>query len=484
MLNRLNPAIEPSDWTPPLVVDLDGTVVCSDLLVESFFAMITRNLLYIFAVPFWLLKGKAYLKDQISRRVTLDVITLPYNQQLIDHLTEQRSKGRRIILATASDHRIARQVADHLQLFDMVLASDGETNLSGKNKRDRLVAEFGERNFDYIGDNMRDLAVWSSARRAILVNPSRGLSGRVGRVAEIERVFENRREWLKYHAQALRLHHWLKNLLVFVPIAMAHRWTETRLLMDSVLAFFAFSFCASSVYLINDIVDIRSDRRHPWKQLRPFASGRLSIFWGGASIPLLLGMSVLLSLPLPRPFLEVLIAYFLLNLTYSFALKRIIMLDVVIIAALYTTRIMAGSAAVAIWPSPWLLAFSVFLFFSLSLVKRYAELVNMTPLRCEMVEIWNYRCPDKEIIAALGAGSGCVAVLVLGVYIASGAAHVFYARHDFLWLLCPLLLYWISHLWLIAHRGEMREDPLVYTVKDQISRIIFAAAAIILVFTK
>jgi 4-hydroxybenzoate polyprenyltransferase len=246
----------------------------------------------------------------------------------------------------------------------------------------------------------------------------------------------------------------------------------------------AFGLCASSVYLINDLVDLPDDRRHPRKRQRPFAAGELSLLWGLASVPLLLGLSLLVSLFLPLPFLGMLLLYFLLNLGYSFTLKRVVILDVIVLAGLYTMRIMAGAASVDIWPSSWLLAFSTFLFFSLALVKRYAELVIMREVSGGKAQVRGYRVIDMELLASLGGGSGYVAVLVLAIYISSGAAEILYNRETVLWLLCPLLLYWISYVWLIAHRGGMHDDPLVFTVRDFVSRIVILLAAVIVLFAR
>ena len=467
----------------PLVVDLDGTLVKTDLLIESFFILLKQNPLYILVIPFWLLKGRAFLKQQISERVNLDVTVLPYNEELLDHLKVQRAQGRRLVLATGSDERIAKQVADHLQLFDTVLASDGITNLSGRSKRDRLVSEFGIKSFDYAGNGPRDLAVWSSARKAIIVNSKRSLYRTVAQVAEVDGVLASPAKGLKSYLRALRLHQWLKNLLVFVPLVMAHRFYELDLLAKAFLAFIAFGFCASSVYLINDLVDLPADRRHPRKRQRPFAAGELPFLWGLASIPLFLGLSLLVSLSLPLPFLGMLVIYFLFNLGYSFSLKKIVLLDVIVLAGLYTMRIMAGSASVGLWPSHWLLAFSTFLFLSLALVKRYAELVTMEA-ETGMVQVRGYQITDKELLASLGGGSGYVAVLVLALYISSGVAEVHYARHQLIWLLCPLLLYWISYVWLIAHRGGMHDDPLVFTARDWVSRIVMFLVAVVLLLAK
>jgi len=468
----------------PLVVDLDGTLVKTDLMVESFFVLIKQNPFFIFLLPFWLLKGRAFFKQQITRRVTLEVSVLPYHRGLLEHLKGQHAKGRPLVLATANDERIARQVADHLQLFDRVLASNGTLNLSHRHKRERLVKVFGEKGFDYAGNARQDLEVWSSARKAIIVNSPQSVSLKAAQVAEIEQSFNDRKGWLRPYIQALRLQQWIKNLLIFIPLVLAHRYNEPDLLGRAFLAFLAFGLCASSVYLINDLVDLPEDRRHPRKRQRPFAAGELSLLWGLASVPLLLGLSLIMSLFLSLPFLGMLLLYYFLNLGYSFTIKRVVLLDVIVLAGLYTMRIMAGSASVNIWPSSWLLAFSTFLFFSLALVKRYAELVIMREVSGGKAQVRGYRVIDMELLASLGGGSGYVAVLVLAIYISSGAAEILYNRETVLWLLCPLLLYWISYVWLIAHRGGMHDDPLVFTVRDFVSRIVILLAAVIVLFAR
>jgi 4-hydroxybenzoate polyprenyltransferase len=470
--------IDSSEIDTPLVVDLDGTLAPTDLLVESFLALIKQNPLYFFPALFWLLRGRAYLKRQISRRVNLDVTLLPYHQELMGYLREQGALGRRIVLATGTDAQIARKVADHLGLFDEVFGSDGTTNLSGQHKRDRLVKEFGERKFDYAGNDPRDIPVWSSARKAILVNVPENVLGAATRIAEVGRVFQARKKGMKPYVEALRLHQWLKNLLVFIPLVMAHRFLEPDLIAKNLIAFLAFGLCASSVYLSNDLIDLSADRHHPRKRKRPFAAGDVSPLFGLLASPWLLGFSLLLGLLLSSDFLWMLVIYYLLNLAYSFYFKRVALLDVILLAGLYTMRIMAGSASVDIWPSSWLLAFSTFIFLSLALVKRYAELVMMNA-ETGKVRVRGYQIIDKELLASMGSGSGYVAVLVLAIYISSGKAEILYTRHQFIWFLCPLLLYWISYVWLIAHRGAMLDDPLVFTLKDRVSRIILLLAGLV-----
>ncbi len=475
---------QPVSAHPPLVVDLDGTLVKTDLLIESAFVLLKRNSLYFFLFLLWLLKGIAFFKRQISVRVTLDVPALPYHEELIEHLKAERSRGRRLVLATAADEQIARQVADYLGLFDLVLASDGRLNLSPQAKSEQLIARFGMKGFDYVGNGRRDLAVWSAARKAIVVSSSPRLRDRAARVAEIERTLCGPHGYALAFLRAIRPEQWLKNILVFVPLATVNDRPGVEVLARAVLAFLAFSFCASCVYLVNDLADLDADRRHPHKRHRPLAAGELPLLWALVSVPLLLGSAFLVCLPLPRSFEITLGVYYLMNLGYSFTLKRIVLLDVVVLAGLYTMRIMAGSASVDVWPSSWLLAFFTFLFLSLALVKRYAELEMVRVASGNAAQVRGYRVIDMELLASLGSGSGYVAVLVLAIYISSGAAQLVYARHMLMWLLCPMLLYWISYVWLIAHRGKMRDDPLVFTMRDRPSQAVGLLSAIVFLISK
>ena len=468
----------------PLAVDLDGTLVKTDLMAESLLALLRQNPFYLLVIFFWLLRGRAYLKREISRRTTLNIPILPYHGEFLAYLKTQHAQGRPLILATGSEERIARQVADHLGIFTKILATFGDQNLSPRRKREWLVREFGEKGFDYAADTRGDLAVWASARRAILVNPSDGLSRRAARLAEIERVFTRRESRLRAYLRALRPSQWLKNLLVFVPLIMVQRYADPASLSMAFLAFLSFGLCASSVYLVNDLVDLPAARRHPLKRKRSFAAGDLPLVWGLASAPVLLGSGLLLGLLLPRPFLGMLLLYFVMNLAYSFSFKRLILVDVILLACLYTMRIMAGAAAVYLWPSSWLLAFSTFLFFSLALVKRYAELGVMRRAEGDKARVRGYRVVDMELLASLGGGSGYVAVLVLAIYISSGTAGILYSRAYLLWFLCPLLLYWISYVWLMAHRGGMEDDPLVFTLRNRASRIVLILGAVILLFAR
>jgi 4-hydroxybenzoate polyprenyltransferase/phosphoserine phosphatase len=461
---------------PPLVVDLDGTLVKTDLLIESVLALLRKQPLYLFVLPVWMTRGKAWFKEQVARRVSLEASALPWRIPFIDYLLQKRAEGRSLVLATGSDIRIARQVADHLKLFDTVLASDGRVNLCGESKRDRLVSQFGEHGFDYAADGggceRRDLEVWASARKAILVNPEARVCSAAARVASVDRVFADAKTGLAERLNALRPTHWLKNLLVFVPLVAAHGLHDIALLEKSLLAFVAFGCCASGGYLFNDLIDLESDRHHPQKRLRPFAAGDLPLSYALIMIPALFILGCLVGALVSTQLFAILLVYFAMSAAYSLHIKKIAILDVLFLAGLYTVRIMAGSAAVGIWSSHWLLAFSTFLFFSLALVKRYGELVIMRCVDGNAAKARGYELNDGELLAAMGTASGYLAVLVLALYIAIDKARALYARPELLWFLCPLLLYWISYIWLTAHRGKMHHDPVVFATKDRTSQIL------------
>ncbi|SAK71545.1 Decaprenyl-phosphate phosphoribosyltransferase [Caballeronia fortuita] len=460
----------------PIVVDLDGTLIHSDILVESGFAYL-RSFPQKFYKPLqWLSSGgKSALKSRLAQHVSIDVATLPYNAQVIAWLEEMRSAGRTIALATASHESFAQRIAEHLGLFDRVFATDEQVNLSSHRKRDRLVAEYGEKGFDYVGNSHDDIAVWQAADRAYVVNPHAGVVRAAGKSDNIEQVFENRPPSHKVWAKALRLHQWLKNLLIFVPLLAGHKLGSPELVGAAVLAFFAFGLCASSVYLLNDLFDLEDDRHHPVKKNRPLAAGTMPLLWGVGLCPVLLIAAFAISLALlPWRFNAVLLGYYALTLAYSLALKRHVMVDVVTLAALYTLRIIAGTAAIGVHLTFWLLAFSMFFFLSLALVKRYAELHATLKAGREKTRGRGYMSSDLSVVSSLGAASGYLSVLVLAMYIQDERTAALYRHPQYIWFACPVMLYWISRTWLIAHRGEMNDDPIVFAARDRISLLVVA----------
>lgn len=427
----------PNEAEPPLTVDLDGTVLKTNLAIETLLTLLKQKPLCLFMLPFWRLKGKSLWQMLTANGVELDVRALPYRRELLNYLRAEHDRGRTIALRTAVNNAIAREVADYLGFVDWVLPSDGVP------QTDRV----------FPGNALRPFPVDERLRK-------RQLS-----------------EFLK----PLRLHHWLKNLLLFVPLLAAHRYTDVQLIAKAVLAFVAFGLCASGGYVLNDLLDLAADRHHPKKRLRAFAAGELPLSYGLVIVPVVLVLASIIALILPHQFLAMLWLYFALTLTYSLYVRRIVVLDVILLAGLYTMRIMAGSAAVGLWPSQWLLAFSTFLFLSLALVKRYSDLVIMRRVDGDQAKTRGYQRSDQELLAAMGIGSGYVSVLVLALYVDSNAAHNLYGRTELIWFLCPLLLYWVSRMWLFAHRGKMPEDPLVFAMRDRVSQILTALMGVVLV---
>lgn len=468
-----------SDKTP-LCVDLDGTLIHSDLLLESFLLLLKRNPLCLFMLPVWLLGGKARLKSEIASRVALNGSALPYTKPLLAWLRAQKDSGRPLWLVTASDHRLAQAVADHVGLFDGVLASDGQTNLAGGNKAAELVRRFGDKGFDYAGNHRVDLKVWAHARKAIVVNAGQPLVTAAGKLTDVAHVFPPFAGLFKVVAKALRVHQWAKNALVIVPLLAAHRLSELPVLIDGVLAFLAFSLCASSVYLLNDMLDLEADRQHHTKCNRPFAAGRLSLVFGLLAAPALLMLALLISCLLPLKFLLVLAVYYVATLLYSFGLKKVVMVDVLALAGLYTIRIVAGAAAMVIPLSFWLLMFATFIFLSLAIVKRYAELFAMRQQGKLKAKGRGYQVEDISLLQSLGAASGYLSILVLGLYLNSPDIAKMYAQPKIAWGLVPIMLYWISRIWMETHRGNMHDDPLVYALKDRVSLLTGLAAGVVL----
>jgi len=465
----------------PLVVDLDGTLIRTDVLIESGFAYLKSAPHRFYRPLLWLARGgKPALKAGLAENTSVDVKALPYDPEVLAWLKEEHEAGRPLLLATASHERYAHAIAEHLGLFEKTFATSEDVNLSAEKKRDRLVAEFGEKNFDYAGNSRDDLSVWQSAARAYVVNPCHGVERAARKIGNVERVIETRPPTLKTWAKSLRMHQWLKNLLIFVPLLAAHKLTAPDLVIEALLAFFAFGLCASSVYLLNDLLDLDDDRHHPTKCKRPLASGAVPLTWGIGVFPILLaGAFLLAGLLLPWRFTAVLAGYYVLTLAYSVYLKRQVMVDVVVLAMLYTLRIVAGTAAIGAHLTFWLLAFSMFIFLSLALVKRYAELHTINARGLARSRGRGYVAGDLPLITSLGSASGYLSVLVLALYIQDGHTARLYRHPELIWLACPLLLYWISRTWILAHRGQMHDDPIVFAARDRVSLAVVMLCGIV-----
>lgn len=467
----------------PLIVDLDGTLIYTDMLHESALRALRDDPLSVLKIPFWLAQGKANVKRRLAGMADFDAALLPYNEEVLVWLRQERADERRLILCTASDRSFATAIADQLGLFDEVIASDGQTNLAGKNKAHLLEQRFGRGGFDYVGNSSADLAVWARARRAIVVNGHGSLAQKAAVSCEVERVIPRRKAGFSAWRRMLRIHQWLKNLLLFVPLLAAHEFSHVHALTSLFVAFFSFSLCASAVYIGNDLLDLESDRLHPRKRARPFASGLMPIWTGVLLAPVLLAASLALGSFVGRPFLAWLLFYFVLTCAYSWVLKRLVLVDCLTLALLYTVRILAGAATVGHVLSFWLLAFSVFLFLSLAFVKRYAELeVQLQGLSKRvttegqapsgaMVHGRGYHTDDASLIQTMGITAGQASVLVLAFYLNSDAVIKLYRNPELIWGAVPVMLFWVNWMWVQAHRGNMHDDPLVFAVKDKTSLI-------------
>jgi 4-hydroxybenzoate polyprenyltransferase/phosphoserine phosphatase len=463
----------------PLCVDCDGTLIATDLLHESTVKLLKARPWLVLALPWWLLQGKAQLKQNIAERVELDVRNLPYRAEVLALVSEARASGRTTVLATASHERYAKAVAEHVGVFDEVMATSPSNNLLGSAKASALVQRYGEKGFDYAGDSMADKAVWQSARQAIVVSARSSVQRAAAQVADVARTVEPQRGNWKTLLKSMRLHQWLKNLLVFVPAAAAHRVTDIATISQSLLAFLAFGLCASSVYLLNDLMDVDSDRAHVRKRNRPIAAGLMPIAQAAVLTPVLLTTAFAISLlALPWTFSAVLAFYFVCTLAYSLWLKRQVMVDVLMLAGLYTLRVIAGAAATQIVPSFWLLAFSMFVFLSLAMVKRYSEMRLALESNKEQAAGRGYLVADMPVLMSVGTGSGLVSVMVFALYINNAELTGAFAEPRWLWLVPPLLLYWMSRIWMKAQRGEVDDDPVVFAVRDWQSQVVLVLSAI------
>jgi 4-hydroxybenzoate polyprenyltransferase len=421
------------------------------------------------------------LNQQLARRTALDSATLPYHKPFVAFLQEQKNAGRKLVLVTASDRDLALAVAKHVGLFDEVLGSDGKTNLCGGDRLKVLTDKFGDRGFDYAGNSPDDLHIWRGAREAIVVNAGRSLENQAGRCAKPGRVFAPESHRLRSFFQCLRPHQWVKNLIIFVPAVAAHRLAEPLVLWRESWAFLIFCLCASGVYIVNDLADLDADRRHPAKRQRPFASGDLPLQAGLVAGPLLLIAGLFLAAQLSWHFAGVAALYLALTTSYSWRVKQLVLLDVFFLAGLYTIRLVAGHAAADVAYSSWLLMFSMFIFLSLALVKRYVELDATQPVASgESLPGRGYTLDDLAVVTSLGTSSGYLAALVLALYADSQQVMILYAHPTRLLLVCPLLLYWISRMWLLAHRRQMHDDPVVFALKDPASYVIAALALVVL----
>ena len=468
---------------PPLAVDLDGTLTPTDTLWESVAQLLHERPASALLLPLWLLGGRQGFKHEIAKRVDLDVASLPWNEELLSHLRAQRDAGRRLVLATAANEKTATAVGSHLGLFDEVIASSAGINLKGAAKLQAIRSRVGER-FAYAGDSAADVPIWQASNGAILVGVAPAVRSRIGAGVPVERSFDapamDGRAWLK----ALRVHQWIKNALLFVPLLTAFSFTDPARVGAVMLAFFAFSLVASATYLVNDMLDLRSDRAHPRKRLRMLACARLSLPIAAAAAVGLLALGFAIALAASLGFAALLLAYLVLTMSYSLVLKHYVLLDVMGLASLYTLRIVAGAVTIAVVLSPWLLAFSMFIFLCLALVKRCAELVALAGQGQPSTRGRDYRVADLVVLWPLGVGSALVAALVFGLFIMAPDTQTRFASPLLLWGVVMALVYWLARLWIKTARGEMHDDPVVYALTDGGSRLVVSGIVVLFVVAR
>lgn len=462
---------EATQQQTPLYVDLDGTLIASDTLWESAVALAHQRPADVLRLPAWLASGRAVLKRRIAERVSLDPATLPYRPDVLERIEKARAAGRRVVLATASDRAVAQSVAAHLGVFDAVLASDGDDNLKGASKADAIEADAGGRAFEYIGDAHADLPIWQRASHAVVVAPTDSTARAIARLDVSSEQLGARPAVGRAALRALRPHQWLKNTLLFVPLVLDHNFDAERW-VHVAIAFACFCACISATYLVNDLTDIASDRQHPTKRRRPFAAGTLPIPAGialGAGL-LLLGLGTA-ALTLPLAATAMLGLYIVLTTSYSFYFKQQLYLDVLLVAGLYTHRVISGGMAGEVLVSPWLLAFSMFFFVSLAFLKRYIELLSAKERGVVSLAGRGYQADDIGLVESMGLTSGFISVLVIGLYVSGEKVVRMYATPEFLWFICPVMFYWITRIWFMARRGEIPDDPVLFAVTDRASYV-------------
>ena len=464
----------------PLVVDLDRSLLATDLLHESVVALLRSNPLRVFQLPFWLAKGVLHLKRQVAQRVEIDAAGLPFNESVLAFVTDEHERGRRLVLATASDALLAEKVAGRLGIFSLVIANNGTTNLKGEKKLAEIRSALGpDAEFEYLGDSRSDLPIFREASVSHLVNPSAGLLDAASKTARVGRVFRrDGPKLLPAVAKTVRVHQWVKNLLIFLPAILAHD-LSSQVMMTLLAAFLAFSLVASATYIANDLLDLEADRKHPVNRKRPIASGRFGLPTAIMMMAVCLAAGLLLAVTIPAPFLGIVALYAVLSLAYSGYLKRLLVIDVLALASFYSMRILAGGVAAGVPISGWLLSFSIFFFLGLALLKRYVELV-MSRSDGKPATARAYFGDDVTFVGTFGVVSGMLAILVFVLYLNSGDVVVLYSRPDLLWWVNLPLIYWTMRMWLNASRGLIHSDPIISALKDPVSYVCAGAVAALL----
>jgi 4-hydroxybenzoate polyprenyltransferase len=470
------------DTEYPLVVDLDETLISTDLLHEGLILLLRKNPLYLFSCVIWILRGKAYLKNKIFTLIHIPAELLPYNTEILELLKREAEGGRKLVLATASLLSNALAIAAIHPIFYKIYGTENNVNLKSDKKLSLLIREFGKSKFDYIGNSYSDLKIFASARYSYLVNPSFLVRTKARKKSHVKQIWNFKKGPFKSYFKAIRMYQWVKNLLIFVPLITSHSFFSIRSLRLAMLAFVSFSLVASAGYLINDLLDLNADRIHPRKRLRPLASGRISILNGFVFSIMLLVAAFILASRLNYKFWMIVLFYFFTSLSYSIYLKRIVLYDVFVLAVLYSTRVFAGGVATNISLSSWLIAFSTFIFLSLAFVKRYSELLHVGDDNILEKRGRGYFVEDIPLLQTMGVVSGFLSVIVFSLYLDSPDVSILYSNPRVLWITSLLFLFWVSRIWMLTVRGKMTDDPIIYTLKDWVSYLILVLVALCILF--
>lgn len=473
-------SLKRSEKPSVVCADVDGSVIATDLLYESLLFALKQDIWILFFVPFWLLRGRAYLKQQLAARAAgMSLELMPMNAEVVSYLRAAAESGQRVIFASASDARLVERLADQFDFVSAVIASDGNSNRKGSAKAQAIREVVGDSSWEYIGDSSADFDVWREAAHVVCVSSNPKFAARVKSRYPTADVLEKEPCSIKVVLRALRVHQWMKNILVFAPLVLAHQIFNAPGWLMAGAAALSFSLCASGVYLLNDLLDLEADRRHPRKKKRPCASGVFPISRALALAPILFVLAFAIALAVQPEFSVVLGIYLILTSAYSYRLKALALVDIILLAILYTIRIVGGGIATGIHLSQWLLGLSMFIFFSLACVKRFSELLVLQQRKEHRTWGRGYAVSDMEQVASFGTASGYIAVLVLALYVSGKEVAALYANPTVIWMACPLLLYWISRIWLLARRGLVHDDPLVFALQDKVTYAVAAIGALI-----
>src|SRR5262245_5807360 len=468
---------------PPLFVDLDGTLIKTNTLHESILALARTAPQCLLVLPFWLMRGQAYLWHRLSQFVTLNVALLPYRPEVIEYLKKEKCAGREITLISGAHHTLVERVAGHLNLFDHCMGSNEMAHLIGEKKLSVIVQLYGKKSFDYIGDSRADLPIWKESRRAVITGSNMFLVAQLRKCADsYEHIEPLDKPGIRSLLKAMRVYQWAKNLLLFSAIFLGHKFTIPALIFNVLWGFAAFSLCGSAVYILNDMMDLEADRLHARKRNRPFAAGDISPVTGALISAVLLFGAFAIAIPLSLSFAATLGAYFALTLLYSFYLKEKLLIDVFLLASLYSIRVWAGGICAGIEISQWAIAFFMCLFLSLALAKRYSGLLASAGAQEDKpLNRRGYRPSDIPFVLAYGCGSALMSIIVIAIYLNSPDVSINYQRPSMLWFVCPTLAYWSGRLWILATRGELDEDPVLFAIKDKISYLLGAIIIMIVI---